>query len=235
MVTVVCLKWGDKYAPEYVNKLYNMVQRNLTIPHRFVCVTENTEGLNPDIEIMPLKLDGWPTTMRNFQGWWFKLDLFRSNNGLTGKIFYVDLDTVIVGNIDQIVESAQEFTVLRDFYRGYPKNRPMNNCMGSGLMCWQAEKHAYLYDDFMANVGDNIQKYSQGGDQIWIQDRQTHRQYWQDLVPDQIVSYKVHCIKNRRHSLEKSWVPQGARIVCFHGTPRPHAVRNFDWMVEHWA
>ena len=38
---VVCLKWGNKYSAEYVNKLYSMVKRNLTIDYEFVCFTEN--------------------------------------------------------------------------------------------------------------------------------------------------------------------------------------------------
>ena len=27
---VICMKWGTKYAPEYVNRLYAMVRRHLT-------------------------------------------------------------------------------------------------------------------------------------------------------------------------------------------------------------
>ena len=41
---------------------------------------------------------------------------------------------------------------------------------------------------------------------------------WQDVVPGQVVSYKVHCAKG---------VPPGARIICFHGQPRPWAVGQF--------
>jgi hypothetical protein len=34
-VNIVCLKHGTKYNSDYVNRLYNMVQRNLTIPFKF--------------------------------------------------------------------------------------------------------------------------------------------------------------------------------------------------------
>jgi hypothetical protein len=27
---VICMKWGTKYGPEYVNRLYAMVRRHLT-------------------------------------------------------------------------------------------------------------------------------------------------------------------------------------------------------------
>ncbi len=36
-VNIICMKWGDKYGAEYVNKLYAMVKRNITIPFQFVC------------------------------------------------------------------------------------------------------------------------------------------------------------------------------------------------------
>jgi len=28
---VICMKWGTKYGPEYVNRLYAMVRRHLTL------------------------------------------------------------------------------------------------------------------------------------------------------------------------------------------------------------
>jgi len=63
---VVCLKHGTKYSSEYVNKLYSMVSRNLTIPFKFVCLTENSSGLDKNIEHIPLYLDPRLT------GWWYK-------------------------------------------------------------------------------------------------------------------------------------------------------------------
>ena len=43
MKNVVCLYWGNKYKVEYVKILYNMVQRHLTIPHKFIIYTEHTK------------------------------------------------------------------------------------------------------------------------------------------------------------------------------------------------
>jgi hypothetical protein len=44
MLNVVCMKWGDKYGPEYVNKLYSMVRRHLHKEYRFICLTDTTIG-----------------------------------------------------------------------------------------------------------------------------------------------------------------------------------------------
>ena len=51
---IICMKWGDKFDAGYVNRLYEMVEKNITIPHRFVCFTDNGEGINPNVEIRPI-------------------------------------------------------------------------------------------------------------------------------------------------------------------------------------
>ena len=74
MLNVLCLKYGTKYSADYVNKLYNMTQRHLTVPHRFVCFTEDSTGLNPDIEIQSLPYDS------SIKGWWWKTYLFKADH-----------------------------------------------------------------------------------------------------------------------------------------------------------
>ena len=57
---ITCLKWGDKYGPEYVNNLYKMVSRNITIPYEFICFTDNKQGIDKNITIRKLpKYDLW--------------------------------------------------------------------------------------------------------------------------------------------------------------------------------
>ena len=48
---VLCMKWGDKYGPEYVNRLYAMVARHLRGPFRFVCLTDSGKGVRPEVEL----------------------------------------------------------------------------------------------------------------------------------------------------------------------------------------
>ena len=49
-VTIICMKWGDKYDASYVNKLYNMVSRNLSKEFRFICLTDDNSDFLPAIE-----------------------------------------------------------------------------------------------------------------------------------------------------------------------------------------
>ena len=47
---VICMKWGTKYGPEYVNRLYAMVRRHLSGPFNFVCLTDNAAGIRPEVQ-----------------------------------------------------------------------------------------------------------------------------------------------------------------------------------------
>jgi len=46
---VVCVYCGMECGSDYVNKLYNSVKNNLNLPHKFVCFTDDPEGLNEEI------------------------------------------------------------------------------------------------------------------------------------------------------------------------------------------
>lgn len=47
---ILCMKWGTKYGAEYVNRLYNMVNRHTTLPFKMVCLTDRTEGIDPNVQ-----------------------------------------------------------------------------------------------------------------------------------------------------------------------------------------
>ncbi len=98
MVNVVCMKWGRKYGPAYVNILRRMVARNLTRPHRFVCFTEQTDGLDPEVEVLPLPECRVPA--RPEIEAWRKISLFTPQLGLSGPTLFLDLDVVITGSLD---------------------------------------------------------------------------------------------------------------------------------------
>ena len=93
-----CVCYGDKYSLEYVQKLYNMVQRHSTYLHNFYCFTDHT---NPEQVIkQPHHINFRKFPLHDLQGWWNKMQLFHPNNGLTGDTLYMDLDVVILENID---------------------------------------------------------------------------------------------------------------------------------------
>lgn len=204
-ITIACVKWGEMYGPEYVNILCNMVARNLPQKQKvkYVCFTDNPEGINKAIETRPLP--------ENVMGWWSKLYLFKQGIFEEGeRVVYFDLDTVIVGPLDDIVKYNGDFAILRDFYR--PQG------LGSGVMMWKGGFGWEIWDDWLAAGKPK----TEGGDQAWIE-----RLYngsvdlLQELYPQAFVSYKVHA-----HQM----FPKDSKVVCFHGEPKPH---NAAGWVEH--
>ena len=114
LVNVVCLYWGNKYKTEFVNVLYNMVQRHLTIPHKFIIYTDHVKmqklvkGDNVEVRKLPF---------HDYTGWWNKLTLFSPEANLEGDCLYFDLDVVITENIDCFAtyEPGIQFVGMNDF------------------------------------------------------------------------------------------------------------------------
>ena len=51
---ILCMKWGNKYSAEYVNRLYRMVSRHLSLPFEMVCLTDDKTGIYPQIKCYPI-------------------------------------------------------------------------------------------------------------------------------------------------------------------------------------
>ena len=107
---VVVMKWGSKYGPEYVNRMYGMVARNITGPFSFVCLTDDRAGLRKEVAAHPLPQLGCEPPKRargrRTLGKWNKLAIWgRDVEGLRpGPALFIDLDSVIVGSIDPYFE-----------------------------------------------------------------------------------------------------------------------------------
>lgn len=203
MLNVVCVKWGTKYGPEYVNILRDMVGRNLFVDYRFICFTDDPTGLNDGIEVRKL-----PNLLT---GWWNKLYLFKQGV-LTDRTIFFDLDTVITGRLEALAEYSGKFAILRDFYRP--------NGYGSGVMMWEPGYGAHIWDEFERRGFPDIP----GGDQIFIEQCVNDADILQDKFPGAFCSYKVHA---------QNWPPDGVKVVCFHGEPRPHNCPS-EWVPHVW-
>ena len=124
MGTIVTMKWGSRYGPQYVNHLYEAVSRHSRRVRRFVCFTDDSCGLIPGVEIHPIPDLGLPP--RAFKrGAWPKLGVFQNcNSKLEGPCLFLDLDVVIVASIDCFFEHRRgEFCVIRDWEHWHQRVR----------------------------------------------------------------------------------------------------------------
>lgn len=232
MINIVCLKWGAKYGPEYVNRLYAGIKRHTTKNFKFWCFTEDPEGIHEDIAIVPLAYAD------QFDSWWNKIYLFSNLIPVAPgeQIFYVDLDTLIVNNIDDLlVEVSNKIIVLRDFYHGIAKTA---GTVGSGLMTWRHGQYIKIWNEFIKDPNEAIRKCRPHGDQKWVELMLNGEwDFWQDLWPNRVVSFKVHC---------REGLPDSAHIVCYHGRPSipesaTEQVNDWrwkidpqPWVLDHW-
>jgi hypothetical protein len=78
--------WEDAFekAADYVERLRNMVSRHLTLPYKFVCLTDDSTPIE-GVELLVQPNAGYA------RPWWHKVHMFDPNLGLEGKILYLDL------------------------------------------------------------------------------------------------------------------------------------------------
>jgi hypothetical protein len=221
MYTIACVlkHKGDFYnhrrKVEYdvgdVQWLAEHVAEHVTLPCRFVCLSDVELGLDC-VERVPL-LENWP-------GWWSKLELFRP--GLfTGNVLYLDLDTAVIGNIDDWLRlpTGGGFWMLSGLTEGLLRR----DQYGSGVMAWNGD-YSHLYRAFKADSETHMATYVEAlrwGDQGFIAEHQPDKRKLQESLPGQLISYKIDYLQGKPLD--------GVKIVCFHGKPKPKQVSH-SWL-----
>jgi len=149
---VVCMKWGSKYGPEYVNRLYGMVRRNLRGEFRFVCLTDDTNGVRAEVECFPLPELELAASARD--GGWRKLNSFRKDlYGLTGRALFLDLDVAVVGSLDEFFTQPGKFVIIKDW------KRPWRVTGNSSVYRFDLGAHADVLAYFVAHQDEVRQRH----------------------------------------------------------------------------
>ncbi len=216
---IICMKWGTKFGPEYVNRLFGMVEKNLTLDHRFVCFTDNGEGLNPGIEVRPI-LDIHVDPQIPQDRGWKKLTVFSEKLAdLKGLALFLDLDVIIRDNIDCFFKEEGDFLICKDW--DFP-----NDIIGnSSVFRFEVGKHQDVIDNFYA-LGVKI-KDMYRNEQAYLSYEMKNKgilKYWDK---DWCVSFKRHCLQPFPVCYFKEPIdPQEAKIIVFHGHPNPVEAYN---------
>ena len=194
---------GGVYSDDYVRNLRRSVERHLKATHRFIVLTDTVDAavVRDGVEYIPLE-NNWP-------GHYAKAEIFRPDLGERfGRLFYIDLSCLVVGDISDLANYSGPSCVGRDFQYDYPSQYMLNFAAGSLTKIWSEFKQN---PEHWMRRGDAMQP-PFFRDQV-LMEIQRPRDLFQDKYPGQIVSFKKHC---------KPFVPQGARVIKFHGEPRIH-------------
>jgi len=224
-LSICCFLWNNENylngeGIRYVNKLYNSIERNTHLPFRFVCFTdmrkaEKIFSSNIEVEKIPsnLRVNGKTVCPKEWRGNLKKIIAFNPDNSLTGRVILFDLDVVIVKNIDHILSYDGFFCA----------NKPDLNGSVVGFESKNIELVEKLWHPLCRNYNSIAQR-TRGSERKYYMEKlfkDERTQYWQDLYPAEIVSYK-----NQGYSSE-------ARIIYFHGIPKPHQL-NVGWIKDNW-
>lgn len=163
MTTVACVfvRGHVPFSSDYVRKLASMVRRWMDRPYRFVCLTDKTSAqpFGDGIEAIriPWKADA-------LRGWWAKRFLFSKDVGLTGRVLYLDLDTLIVNALGPIIDYPAPFALVPHSGRfDGAGGLAVVKCFNSSVMAFNAGEHADLFDRWTEDVPRRLH-----GDQDWI-------------------------------------------------------------------
>lgn len=131
----------------------------------------------------------------------------------------VDIDMVITGNIDHLLDHKTDFVGWRP--RQSWGHGPR---LGGGMYLMKTGSHTEVYEDFKGHesIAEAREAGFRGSDQAWI----SHKIYGQvDLWPHSAGIYSVRDLKLR--------LPADARLVQFNGRVKPWQ-SPLPWVRKHW-
>lgn len=225
-IAVGCVKWGTRFGPDYVNVIRSAVAENLAAPHRFVCLTNQPEGIDPRVEVMPVPEFGVPEVEWTKRGCWPKVALFKEGVFADDEVvLYLDLDVLVVGDLAPFVgllAKDHAFYTLREWnpalVRLLPLSlRPDRGSQGS-VYVWRAGEQRHVFADFTSRVEEVRAAY--WSDRFYLPKVAKNPRY---LPYDWCLSFKNHCMPTwpLNHLGIEPRIPAGAKIIAFHGKPRP--------------
>ena len=226
MITVACVLWGNKFPLDYVYNLKSAVERNTTIEHKFICLSDK-------------KIEGIETRILKpgYDGWWNKLQLFDMGQALGERVVYLDLDTLITNNIDWLLEYRGNFMGIEDVGAINAHQPHLKGVLQTGVLAFNSYMNAALWSEL--SVREEFRaKFRGDGECLNSVIQPLARDLLQNLYPGRLKSYKYQVYPNRPDNKTS--------IVCFHGRPSIIQAMNEpvttpmqtyfpqDWIKEYW-
>ena len=196
-----CVIHGDAYDWIYVDRLYNMLKRNLSAFGTFHVWTEADRPV-PDHMVKHVL-----TPMPVRKGWWYKMQIFDPAH-FQGNLLYFDLDTVIAGNLDWIRNcDPANFWCVKDFL--YLQSYEGWHSINSSMMWFNTQRMAPVWHQFQELGAQGYR-----GDQDFLQAHVGSRRYFDT---NRVVSWRWQACRG---------IEPDASVLVFHGQPKPHEVTD---------
>lgn len=258
MIHIHCVRWGDKYDISYVNRLYSMVKRNMTMDFKFYCQTDDTRGMNVEIEHLPFLEDlpnSTPQQMwdsgeysRGLPRLWDrpKLNYWKPNGwGIKGTKMAFDLDLIIQNDLEPLVRMYEEDDKIlfgRSWWHNLDKEKKpwwfKNHAakINGGFFMWNDKQGRPVWNDAKKNAKKLYYVFT-GGTDNWLTERHIHRM---NLIPAKYYhSFNNGC--EWPHDMTRH-IERPEKIICAFncnvGDPLQfelhEAVNTVSWVRKYW-
>lgn len=238
MITIVSWRWTDgkcdrRFDPEFVNVHRAMIARNLKQEHRYVCITDNPDGIEG--ETYPLWDDLsslYSLVGRELPSCYKRLKIFdgattRAMGIADGeRVVSVDLDVVITGQLDPLFDRPENFVGWK-----VPGGRHRTVLNGTIFM-QRAARMEHVWNQFDPRVSPGIARSQDyfGTDQAWLSYLLARNcAGW--TRHDGVMAYSTDCRLIGR-------LPSHAVLVSFHGGKRnpwdASVQREAPWIKNYW-
>ena len=242
---VLCMKWGTLFPADYVNVLFRAVSEQLAPGFRFLCLTDQTDGLDPAIVKAPIPDIGLTAAQIRAPGVWRKLALFHPAVAALApgaRALFIDLDMMILGPLDPFFATPGEM-ILLDTGRDWRATEPVQP--STGVFAFTLGEQQQILQAFQAAPEKAMAEYRNEQDYVAAHARGV------TLWPSgSVISFKRNLVRrfSRDLILSPRRPPSGPAILAFHGDPRPadllrpgiwgrfpHLGRGpVHWMRQYW-
>lgn len=224
---VVTIKWGQKYSSKDVSQLYQSIKRNTSFDISFFCFTDDPNGLDESIITLPL-----PSIhiLPEHKQYIYLKEAGLCENNLGNlenqRVFFFDIDVVIVGNLDGLFSfpKEDEFVIINDW------NTKGNHVGQASLYSWIVGKLGYIKDEYEQKPHEIIQEFGTAS-QEYLSNRVIQKYGKLIFWPKEwCVSFKQHCLPPWYLRYFKAPIcPKGSKVIAFHGDPKPNNALQGKW------
>ncbi len=245
-VNVICINWGTRYGPHYVNILYRSITRHLKRPFTFFCCTEDATRLDSNIRIIPFPSNpglkrGWPDVL-------VKLLITQDGfGGLSGPTLFLDLDVAIMDDIGCFFDyQPGKNCIIHNWVKARKELVSQRPHVGnSSIFRFEAGASNYIYETFLREMHRAEDRTVFNTEQAFLTYAMKEVHWWPE---EWARSYKRHCRPFFPLNLFVSpKPPAGCRILVFHGRPDPdeaitgyhgrkihHHMKAAPWIKTYW-
>lgn len=210
-----------------------MLRRHLTLPHRIVCITDQPGALPKGVIPAPLP----PTFPGSQQQCMRRLWIYSPKAKTLGdRLLQLDLDLVLTGNIDAIVDRPEPFVIWKsdsNVVHGWGYN--------PSVLLITPGARAHVWDTYRADPRGVRARADAAGWWVHVNSDQAVMSY---LLADRDVPYwtsadgiYAYRVIGGKRGQRGQTLPPDARIVSFHGPRDPSSTdlqQKSPWILECW-